>query len=129
MNPFDPAELSAYLDGELPAERAHEIERLLESDPAARAEFASLAKAHAGWQASARTAAFQPAVNLRAIGAPRERRLTTSAGIVAFIILLVVAQVILRVFDALALVLVLECIALAVVLAGVGVLALRWDQR
>jgi anti-sigma factor RsiW len=115
MNPLDPAELSAYLDGELSAERMREIERIVALDPTARAELESLAKLHARWQASARTAAFLPAVNLPSM---KETR-TLDRSAIAFLVLLVIAQIALRVFNVLALVLALEFLALVVVLTGV----------
>ena len=125
MTPLDPAELSAYVDGELPAERMREIERIVGSDPALRAELESLTKLHAELQAAGRTAGFRPAVNLRAIDGINESRRTISSGVIAFVALLVVAQLVLRLFDALAVAFALECIALLVVLTGVGFLATR----
>jgi anti-sigma factor RsiW len=44
---WQPEELSAYLDGELPPERAREIERALERDPELQAELESLMAADA----------------------------------------------------------------------------------
>lgn len=64
MNPIDPAELSAFLDGELEAARAKDVESAIASDPALRMEFERLQKADAGWAAAARSAISQPTVFL-----------------------------------------------------------------
>lgn len=62
MQPIDPAELSAYLDGELSGERAQEIRAALEKDPALRRSFEALASMDAEWKGQASTAAFRPEV-------------------------------------------------------------------
>jgi anti-sigma factor RsiW len=116
MNPLDPSELSAFLDRELPAERMPEIEALAESDPGVRAELESLASLDAHWRASARSAAFRPTVNLRSI---KDRRIIDIRPL-AFFAVLIVAQTLLRAFNAFGLMLVLDGLALVVLLAGVG---------
>lgn len=64
MEPIDPAELSAYLDGELSIERAEEIGAALKRDPALRQSFESLAALDFAWKGQASTAAFRPDVQL-----------------------------------------------------------------
>ena len=67
MNPpidpdnFDPAELWALIDGELPAQRAAAVRRAIERDPLLRARFHSIAQLHARWTADAAAASFSPA--------------------------------------------------------------------
>ncbi|HEY0106440.1 MAG TPA: zf-HC2 domain-containing protein, partial [Rhizomicrobium sp.] len=63
---MNPAELSAYLDGELPPERTREVERLLAADPGLRAELDALRRSDAAFRAAAQTAAFRPPVRLPA---------------------------------------------------------------
>ena len=65
MTPLMPEELSAYLDGELPAARAREVGALLAADPRLRADFDALADVDRRWRAAGETAAFQPAIRLR----------------------------------------------------------------
>lgn len=64
MNPIEPTELSAYLDGELSSARMLEIESALERDAELRAEFEALKSAHISWQAAARSAMFTPQITL-----------------------------------------------------------------
>jgi len=64
MNPIDPAELSAFLDGELEAARAKEVASAIASDPALRTEFERLRKADTGWSAAARSAISRPTIFL-----------------------------------------------------------------
>jgi anti-sigma factor RsiW len=71
MNPIDPVELSAYLDGELSPARAREVETALASSPALRAELDALAEADKTWRAAARSAAFRPDVRLRGATVPK----------------------------------------------------------
>lgn len=64
MNPVQPEELSALLDGELDAARAAEVKARIQADPLLRREFEALRAADAGWRAAADSAAFTPAVRL-----------------------------------------------------------------
>lgn len=71
--PFDAAELSAYLDGELPPARAAEIEARLAVDAELRAEYEALREMDARWREAGAGTLFVPAVQLpstRAAGAP-----------------------------------------------------------
>jgi anti-sigma factor RsiW len=65
MNPVDPGELSALLDGELPTWRATEVRQALQADPALASAFEDLARLDAAWQAQAARLAFTPGVSLR----------------------------------------------------------------
>jgi len=60
MNPIDPAELSALLDGELPPDRAAQVRGTIDADPALQAEFQRLSALDARWFAAGASAAFQP---------------------------------------------------------------------
>jgi anti-sigma factor RsiW len=64
LQPLDPAELSAFLDGELPPARMTEIEALLASDPALKAEYETLRRSDATWREAAVGATFISAVRL-----------------------------------------------------------------
>lgn len=64
MNPVQPEELSALLDGELNAARAAEVKAQIQVDPMLRHEFETLRAVDAGWRAAADSAAFTPAVRL-----------------------------------------------------------------
>jgi len=64
MNPVQPEELSALLDGELDAARAAEVRAQIQMDPALRLEFEALSANDAAWRAAADSGAFVPAVSL-----------------------------------------------------------------
>lgn len=64
MNPIEPAELSAYLDGELNPARAREVESALATSPALQAELDALTKADKTWRMAARLAAFRSTIQL-----------------------------------------------------------------
>ncbi|GMV97976.1 MAG: zf-HC2 domain-containing protein [Phycisphaerae bacterium] len=93
MNPIEPAELSAYLDGELSPRRAREVESALATDPALRAEYERLAALDASWRDAARAAGFDPPV------AVEEAQLTPGAwpawalaGLVALLVIRIVPK-------------------------------------
>lgn len=85
MDPIDPAELSAYLDGELPAARAEEVRAALDRDPALRASYERLASLDADCKARASAAMFQPRVQLDAGWAPG--RALTVAGVIGLLLI------------------------------------------
>ena len=62
MNDLDPAELSAFLDGELDPSRARQIEALIAADPEARAAFDQLSLADHRLRSIAEAAAFRPQI-------------------------------------------------------------------
>ena len=64
MTPLDPAELSAFLDGELPPARAREIEALLAEDAGLRAEYEALRQTDADWRQAGAAAMFVSQVRL-----------------------------------------------------------------
>jgi hypothetical protein len=86
MLPIDPVELSAFLDGELSAERAEEIRVALDRDPILRATYEQLALCDADWSARAATAMFRPKV--RVGPAPFAGRFVTLAAILLGLLLL-----------------------------------------
>jgi anti-sigma factor RsiW len=66
MNPVQPEELSALIDGELDARRAAEVEAQIASDEGLRATFESLRDLDSRWRAAARTVVLAPQVHLPA---------------------------------------------------------------
>lgn len=116
MNPIDPAELSAYLDGELSPARAREIETALMSSPALRAALDALTKADETWRTAARSAAFRPVVRLPGAALPAKVSISRMAGVVA---LLLAVRFLPKLTGALDWELVANGIALAVVIAWV----------
>ncbi|CAN5510438.1 hypothetical protein BH10PLA2_BH10PLA2_03130 [soil metagenome] len=64
MLPIDPAELSAYVDGELTSQRAEEIRAALARDPVLRATYEQLAVLDADWSARAASVMFRPRVRV-----------------------------------------------------------------
>jgi anti-sigma factor RsiW len=62
MSDLDPAELSAFLDGELDPVRAAQVAAIIESDEAARDGYESLKEGDAQWRSMARSVAFRPRV-------------------------------------------------------------------
>lgn len=112
MTPLRPGELSAYLDGELSAEREREVENILSSEPAARAEFDAIAAADAGWRSYARSAAFHPRVSLPA---QRDGAIPIWV-VVAFVGVLIAMQFALERLGVLALTVALNGAAFAIVL-------------
>jgi anti-sigma factor RsiW len=66
MTPIDAAELSAFLDGELPTKRADEVRAALSLDPVLRQSYERLVSLDADWKERAETAMFQPRVQFAA---------------------------------------------------------------
>jgi anti-sigma factor RsiW len=64
MSPIDPSELSALLDGELPAWRAEEVRQALAADPGLRSRYEQLARLDTVWKASAAHLAVPARVSL-----------------------------------------------------------------
>jgi len=60
MNDLNPAELSAYLDGELSSARTEEIEALIAADTRVRSAFDQLKRADQRLRSVAEAAAFRP---------------------------------------------------------------------
>src|SRR5262249_44407566 len=65
MTPIESVELSALLDGELPARRAGEVRAAPGADPALAATFERLAALDTSWKADAARLAFRPRASLR----------------------------------------------------------------
>jgi anti-sigma factor RsiW len=115
MKFIEPAELSAYLDGELDPARAREVERALAEEPSLRAEFTALTQADAAWRTVARSGEFRPAVWLR-YGRPPWASVPAAAAGVA---LLVAVRILPKLTDTLAWGFLLHGIALAIMVAWV----------
>src|SRR4051812_25795472 len=88
MSSIDPAEVSAYLDGELPAARAEEVRAAMAEDPALRAIFDNLATLDRDWRAAALSSAFSPATTIPA----RAQRTRSAVAVAAALALLVVVR-------------------------------------
>lgn len=115
MNPIDPAELSAYLDGELSPARAREVEAAMTSSPALRAEFDALLEADEKWRAAGRSASFRPDIRLRGASLPKVSPYR-AGGAVA---LLLAARILPKLGGAWAWELLVNAIALAVIMVWV----------
>jgi anti-sigma factor RsiW len=120
MSDIEPHELSAYLDGELTADRAQAVAAALASDPALRAEYEALAGADATWRQTAQAATFQPYIrwpqkSICSIPAPAAAALAT---------ILVVVKLAPHLTEGLALGLAVHALALAVALIGIAWVAL-----
>jgi anti-sigma factor RsiW len=84
MHPIDPAELSAFLDGELPAARADEVRAALAQDPIFRQSYEQLIALDVRWKAQASAAMFVPRVRF-----PRSRvpaRFLTAAAVLGLLL-------------------------------------------
>jgi anti-sigma factor RsiW len=66
MQSIDPAELSAFLDGELPAERAAEVRAALAHDVTLRQSYEQLLALDADCKTQAAAAMFRPRVSFEA---------------------------------------------------------------
>jgi len=86
MPPIDPAELSALLDGELPAGRAEEVRAALSQDPVLRQSYEQLVACDANWSTRAAAAMFRPRVQLDR--APFAGRFLTATAVVLGLLLL-----------------------------------------
>ena len=83
MLPVDPAELSAFLDGELPPGRAEAVRAALAGDPALRTTFERLAALDADWKSRAAAVMFRPRVQFPSSFAPG--RFLTAAGVIGLV--------------------------------------------
>jgi anti-sigma factor RsiW len=119
MTPLNPAELSAYLDGELSETRAREVAAMVAANPALRDELDMLGSEDAAWRVAAGSAAFRPALRLQAVGDTT----VSSRTIMVCVALFVVIAAVVRGFDSLAASLALNLVAAALVSIGVYVLA------
>ena len=64
MNPVQPEELSALIDGELDPTRAAEVQSQIEANSELRTVFRALSAQDDSWRTAARTATFVPQVHL-----------------------------------------------------------------
>jgi hypothetical protein len=85
MLPLDPAELSAFLDGELPAGRADEVRAALACDPVLRQSYEQLSALDAEWKTRAAAAMFRPQVRFNASFVPG--RYVTVAAVIGLLLL------------------------------------------
>lgn len=85
MPPIDPAELSAFLDGELPPERREQVRAALAGDPALRQTYERLQALDAEWAGHAAAAAFRPRVQLEPEKAPS--RILAAAAVLSLLAL------------------------------------------
>jgi anti-sigma factor RsiW len=89
MLPIEPAELSAFLDGELPARRAEEIRAALAQDPVLRQSYELLVARDGDWNAQAAAAMFRPRVRIPS--APVAGRFVAAAAVMLGLLLLRIA--------------------------------------
>jgi anti-sigma factor RsiW len=114
MSPIEPHELTAFLDGELPPDRARAIEEALESDATLREELESLALDDAAWRAAAASARFRPEIILpRVAAAPVSMSIPA---VIALAVLLAVCKLALRSIEPIAVSFILQGIVLAALL-------------
>jgi len=92
MRLIEPAELSAFLDGELDPDRAREIATALASDSELREEYGALAKADVVWKAAADSALFKPSTQLSTSKVFASSPLAFAAVLIALIALCVTAK-------------------------------------
>ncbi len=125
MKLVEPAELSAYLDGELDPTRAREEQAILADDAALRAQFDALQAADHDWRGAADSAIFAPDVQFT--------RTTLSSvawlGMAAILVALVTLRMLPKIGDALAWGVALHGIALAVMLGWVARMARERPSR
>jgi len=119
MTPLNPAELSAYLDGELSETRAREVAGMIAANPALLDELDMLGREDAAWRVAAGAAAFRPALRLQAAGGTA----VSGGTIMVCVALFVAIAAVVRGFDSLAASLALNLVAAALVSIGVYVLA------
>lgn len=121
MNPVQPEELSALLDGELEPARALEVRAQIAIDPALRLEFETLSAADAAWWVAAGSGAFVPDVKMpshveRETGTGDAGWLTVLAATIG---ILIVARIVLKLAGSEALAFGLPAISLILLLVGV----------
>ncbi|MDB5676158.1 MAG: hypothetical protein JWM65_3140 [Sphingomonas bacterium] len=119
MTPLNPAELSAYLDGELSETRAREIAAMIAASPALLDQLDILGREDAAWRVAAGAAAFRPVLRLQAAGDTA----VSGTTIMVCVALFVAIAAVVRGLDNLAVSLVLNLVAAALVSLGVYVLA------
>jgi anti-sigma factor RsiW len=124
MRLVEPAELSAYLDGELDPDRARELAAALAEDADLRAAYEALANSDKSWQLAAAAASFKPAIDLSSHENSRASRLTEIMVVAVLVALCVMSKT----TDAITLGLILHGIALAIALPWIVRMA-REDQN
>lgn len=115
MTEIDPAELSAYLDSELPPERMRQIEALLAEDAGLRAEHEALKRLDAAWREAGAAGMFVPMIELPSAKPAR----SPAPWLLATVALLLLVRLGGKVVDAVGPSLLLNGVALAVALAVV----------
>lgn len=120
MSPIRPEELSALLDGELPADRAAQVRAELERDPEQRAALQRLDVLDRSWRGAARSAQFRPVVRL-----PEAPPLRWPGAAAAAILLLTILRIAVRLWGSDVFVFAAQGLVLAAMLAGVARL---WRQ-
>jgi anti-sigma factor RsiW len=120
MEPINPEELSAYLDGELDAHRAREVSTAIENDPATRQAYKIIAEADYAWRAAAQSARFRPKIAL-----PSRIALESAASMCATILLLLAVRALPKLSDAITWGLMLQGVALGAMMLWVVAFAGR----
>jgi hypothetical protein len=118
MEPINPEELSAYLDGELDANRAREVKTAIENDAAIRQAYQIIAEADSAWRSAAQSAGFRPKITI-----PSRFALGSPASMCTAILCLLIVRALPKLSDALTWGLMLQGIALGGMMVWVVVLA------
>jgi anti-sigma factor RsiW len=114
MEPINPEQLSAYLDGELDAHRAGQIKAAIENDAATRHAYQIIVEDDSAWRAAAQSAQFQPKIAL-----PSRTALGSAAAMCAALLLLLVVRALPKLSDALTWGLMLQGVALVAIMVWV----------
>jgi anti-sigma factor RsiW len=118
MEPINPEELSAYLDGELDAHRASQIKAAIENDAATRHAYQIMVEDDSAWRTAAQSAQFRPKIALPSRTVPG-----SAVSICAALVLLLVVRALPKLSDALTWGLMLQGVALVAILVWVVVFA------
>jgi anti-sigma factor RsiW len=118
MEPINPEELSAYLDGELDAHGASQIKAAIENDAATRHAYQILVEDDSAWRAAAQSAQFRPKLAL-----PSRTALGSVVAMCAALLFLLVIRALPKLSDALTWGLMLQGAALVAIMVWVVVLA------
>jgi anti-sigma factor RsiW len=122
MKDWDPAELSALLDGELNSVRTKELEALIAADPGVRAEFERLELADRRLRAIVEAAVFRPELRWpKAAPAPRPARAWLALGFTVILLAWAAGKLAPTMTAAL----VVNAASLVLLLAGLAPFALR----
>jgi anti-sigma factor RsiW len=126
MKRVQPEELSAFLDGELSAQRMREVQQRIDGDDALRVQFEALRRLDRKWHAAAFEARFDPSIQLPRLVRPK----TGMLGFAAIGAALAAVRLMSKVLDAeLLLWTVVNAVLLALLLAATAWLIRREGEH